>query len=534
MAGSHSTTRAAAIAAAAFLAISFAHADEPRCAFLKEAPFGAKPEAATSSGGELVITFKNARVDLEGKGTGLVRSYCISGSKDCVYVFPATCGDEPSVLSKGLVENIYKCARPGVSSLPAVALGVAAITPAAMARLTSSSLKIVTAPAVDDQYFHAQTQLADMGALLAWAGVSGGSPLVTAVIDSGVDLLNPDLLGGQLEGGFHIPCLPNRCDGSATDRVHHGTNLAGIIAARTDPNGVVGVAWNTRVMPIKAAAGDLVPDHRAAEAIDCAIARGAKIINASFGGTTPMPLTARKLRSLGEDFLFITPTGNESVDIAQTPFYPASHLVDEKSGHSWKNVIIVMGHEDNGDKAGGYGKRIVNIAAPVAAYTTRICDPGPTECHREASTGTSNSTAYVSGAAALLWSQYPSWTANEIKQRLLANLQPESRLDPYMSAGGKLSLWRMMHPVRFIDAVPNSGRVKLAAISRIDTSTSFPEGMCTGVPSHLLMADKPITAPPTAPDQIRVGDRIRAVAVCLGRPFNREGMATSTVHTVIQ
>src|SRR3954452_23886048 len=74
--------------------------------------------------------------------------------------------------------------------------------------------------------------------------VHGPSTTGVAVLDSGADLANPDL---NVAGGTNCvkPGTP------ASDDNGHGTNVAGIIAARNDGKGVAGVAPGTRLYPVK-------------------------------------------------------------------------------------------------------------------------------------------------------------------------------------------------------------------------------------------------------------------------------------------
>jgi subtilisin len=70
-----------------------------------------------------------------------------------------------------------------------------------------------------------------------------------AVIDSGVDLANPDL--NAVSGTNCVtPGAP------AQDDNGHGTHVAGIIAAGNDGSGVVGVAPGTRIVAVKVLAAD--------------------------------------------------------------------------------------------------------------------------------------------------------------------------------------------------------------------------------------------------------------------------------------
>jgi subtilisin len=74
--------------------------------------------------------------------------------------------------------------------------------------------------------------------------VHAASTTAVAVLDSGADLANPDL---NVAGGTNCvtPGSPAKDDNG------HGTNVAGIIGARNDGNGVAGVAPGTRLYAVK-------------------------------------------------------------------------------------------------------------------------------------------------------------------------------------------------------------------------------------------------------------------------------------------
>ena len=90
--------------------------------------------------------------------------------------------------------------------------------------------------------------------------VQAGSPLVeVGILDTGIDSIHPDFLDESgatnvncAKGADFIPAgpgvgLPTPC----TDNNFHGTHVAGIVAARLNGVGVVGVAPNVELIPVK-------------------------------------------------------------------------------------------------------------------------------------------------------------------------------------------------------------------------------------------------------------------------------------------
>lgn len=131
----------------------------------------------------------------------------------------------------------------------------------------------------------------------------GLSTTVVAVIDTGVDYDHEDLKdniwvnkgetpdngidddgNGYVDDYYGVDMVAGK--GSADDDNGHGTHVAGIIAARNNNVGVVGVAYNTKIMPIKAAMHNgTLNQADIAESVLYAYEMGAEVINMSFGGT---------------------------------------------------------------------------------------------------------------------------------------------------------------------------------------------------------------------------------------------------------
>ena len=123
--------------------------------------------------------------------------------------------------------------------------------------------------------------------------VSTGAGVRVAVLDSAVEVAHPDL-AGQLELSENFvaaqPLVVER----------HGTEVAGIIAARADNRlGIAGVAPGARLLALRACwqdgkAATLCTSLSLALALDFALAKSAQVLNLSLAGP-PDPLLAKLL-----------------------------------------------------------------------------------------------------------------------------------------------------------------------------------------------------------------------------------------------
>jgi subtilisin family serine protease len=221
----------------------------------------------------------------------------------------------------------------------------------------------------------AGTAGADMDAPAAWDISTGGEDIVVAVIDTGCDLDHPDLSANIWTNPGEIPGNGIDDDGNHyIDDIHgwdfsdqdndpqdssgHGTHVAGIIGAEGDnARGVAGVAWRVRIMPVRfmnAYEEGTIAD--AIQAIQYALAMGARIINCSWGSSG----YSRVLQSViaNADALFICAAGNNAQDVDAHPFYPAA------LGEA--NIMSVAASDASDQLAwfSNYGPATVDVAAP--------------------------------------------------------------------------------------------------------------------------------------------------------------------------
>ncbi|WP_423790541.1 type VII secretion-associated serine protease mycosin [Micromonospora globispora] len=247
--------------------------------------------------------------------------------------------------------------------------------------------------------------------------LSEGEGVTVAVPDTGVDR-HPDLEGNLLPG---TDIIPGGSGDGRQDRDSHGTAMAGLIAAhgRGGGRGALGIAPKAKILPIfdSPPHGDGDPDALA-EAVEYAIAQGADVISISSVGGRSSRLTAAIDSALSANIIVVAGAGNRPRD--QIVGYPASH----------PGVIGVGGVDETGEHAS------ISVAGPevdVVAPAVNIFSTSFDGKYSKA-TGTSDATAIVAGAAALIRSKYPELPAQEVAHRLTATAidkGPPGRDDEY-------------------------------------------------------------------------------------------------------
>jgi len=252
----------------------------------------------------------------------------------------------------------------------------------------------------DDTRYIEQWGLEQINAPDAWAMTTGSSDVVIAVIDTGVDSTHPDLAGQLVTGAVTL-----RRSRNIEDSVGHGTHVASTIAGRTNnQEGIAGVAWGARIMPVKAlnwrGSGNI---SDVARGIRWAVDNGADIINMSLGGSDNSNTFKSAIDYADEhDVLVIAAVGNEYADGSPVS-YPAAY----------DNVLSVAA-TDKDDNPASFSSSgdYIDVAAPgvdILAATSRLF--GWSYISFE---GTSMATPFVSGLAALLLSIDPDLSNQEL------------------------------------------------------------------------------------------------------------------------
>ena len=140
----------------------------------------------------------------------------------------------------------------------------------------------------NDPDYSSQWSLTAINAPNAWGVTTGNNNIIVAVIDTGIDYNQPDLVNNlwhNTDGSVGWNFINN--NNNPYDYNGHGTAVAGIIGAEGNNGiGVAGVDWHVQLMALEFMDGSgSGSTSNAAAAIYWAVEHGAKIINASWGGT---------------------------------------------------------------------------------------------------------------------------------------------------------------------------------------------------------------------------------------------------------
>lgn len=180
-------------------------------------------------------------------------------------------------------------------------------------------------------------------------GNTAGEGTVVAVIDTGEDYNHEDLQDNIWTNSAEVSGTTGADDDNNgyVDDVHginlidpnetpmddhgHGTHVTGIIAMENNNVGGVGIAYKSKIMPIKAGGSDgTFYSSDIAKGIEYAYKNGADVINMSFGSSAHSALIENALQDAFGSCVLVAAAGNESTPTADCPLggrnmYPASY-----------------------------------------------------------------------------------------------------------------------------------------------------------------------------------------------------------------
>ncbi len=270
----------------------------------------------------------------------------------------------------------------------------------------------VAAVGVNDPQTGGQYSLDRMRVRDAWSLSTGGSNVI-AVLDTGVQYTHPDLAGRLLPGRDFV-----NDDDDATDDNGHGTWVSGIIAANAnDGYGIAGISWSDKILPVKimnqqgtGSTADLMA------AIIWSADQGADVINMSVGGFPYSQLMQDAVNyAFSKGAVLVGAAGNNR---REESFYPAS----------FANVISVSATQvdDEFSNWSSYGPH-VDVSSPGSSVLTTNCYTCTYGNHDTWGShvyisGTSFATPNVAGVLALMRARFPSYSAQQLVDRLFSTV----------------------------------------------------------------------------------------------------------------
>jgi subtilisin family serine protease len=241
---------------------------------------------------------------------------------------------------------------------------------------------------------------ADINICPGWEITVGDETLVLAVLDAGMD--EHDELVNRMIRGRNVAADPDNDDTSDVCG-SHGTHVAGIAGAASDNGqGIAGVDWSCRIMPVRVLNSCSGPASYLAEGIVWAANHDADVINISLQyptGTTQ--LHDAVLYAHGQGVVMIAAAGNNSPCDEPSVRYPAL----------WPETVAAAAINNQGERAdsSNCGPQL-DVAAPGESIWS-LRDVSDYQFR----SGTSMATAHVSGTVCLMKALDPELSPDEIR-----------------------------------------------------------------------------------------------------------------------
>lgn len=329
---------------------------------------------------------------------------------------------------------------------------------------------------------------ADVHALAAWAAETPtGEHPVVAVIDTGVDINQPDLANqlwvnpneiagngidddqngfvDDIHGWDFKRNSPNVSPANTLDD-SHGTHIAGIIAAEQNNNeGISGICPQCRIMALRIGTATSITLGNELKAINYAIHNHADVINLSLGDPVWSKAERAAIARAGKaGILVVVAAGNSSMDndiqfYEQPKGQPPSWAPSYPASYTLNNILAVAASNDR-DQYGfvsqcqgvipvwqcaftSWGHDSVDVAAPGVDILSTVkagLSLGHTYPNYEFFDGTSMAAPMVAGIAGLVLSEHPLYSGVQIKNAIMHSVDHPASLKLFDAWGPQTGL----------------------------------------------------------------------------------------------
>lgn len=252
--------------------------------------------------------------------------------------------------------------------------------------------------------------LVKIGAPAAWDVTTGGSNVVVAVLDDGVDATHPDLSAKMLAGA---DCTSGTCfAGQSPGAQTHGTHVAGTAAAIGNNSiGIVGVAFSTAtsILPVKVlgpsggtSAGIAAGIVWARDQIIALNRRG--VLNMSLGGPgySQVLQDAVQFAVASPSILIVAAMGNDYKRWGTV--FPAA-----------LPGVMAVGATDGNDAKADFSNTGAHISVTAPGRDVYSTLTGGAYGYFS---GTSMASPHVAGLAALVWSANSTFTNYQVRRAI--------------------------------------------------------------------------------------------------------------------
>lgn len=312
-------------------------------------------------------------------------------------------------------------------------------------------------------------------AVAGYLGSKNGPRPRVAVVDTGIDPKHPDL-SGQLAGGYNARADEN--PGSFQDDNGHGTHMAGIIAARANNLGVIGVASRPALVAVK------VLDHTGhgylsdlINGLQWVLNKGIRVVNMSLSFSEDSPLLEEVTYKLYQEGVILvasagnrctfTPQGSDANDAGGDDAGGDDAGGDDAGGDDWRKVscdtsldplqggvnyparydwVVAVGATDANNQVTNYSR---------SGPELDVVAPGGTEASGKilsttlgrgygVGAGTSQATAHVTGAVAAVLELAPELSVDEVMQ-LLRRTATDLHYSPELQGAGLIAVDTMVY-----------------------------------------------------------------------------------------